>query len=340
MAFSRPEPLQRQLLAAGLATVLDTDDFGCWEAAVATTLGHHRSDLLGPSQPFAARFRLGQLGSFGILHLTGRGRVRLLREQRQGSVLWLPLRGMGQERINGGDWLAEPGTGLLVHPGDSLLGDTSEELEGLSILIPDTLAIRPAAAGTPLRAAGPLSQRVLASARQLAAAAAGRPAGAEHAADQFHQDLLRWSESQQQPAPRERITARRRRDMVEEARRWMGSRLPERFGLGELSAALQVSPRQLQYSFLEELGRSPMAEAKRLRLRRLRGLLLDPDEDSRSVAELMAASGLLASGATAADYRRWCGESPRSTRRLRQPGLPSTPNSTTRAITPPKTIKA
>ena len=143
MAFSRPEPLQRQLLAAGLATVLDTDDFGCWEAALATTLGHHRSDLLGPSEPFAARFRLGQLGSFGILHLTGRGRVRLLREQRQGSVLWLPLRGMGQERINGGDWLAEPGTGLLVHPGDSLLGDTSEELEGLSILIPDTLAIRP-----------------------------------------------------------------------------------------------------------------------------------------------------------------------------------------------------
>ena len=44
MAFSRPEPLHRQLLAAGLATVLDTDDFGCWEAAVATT-------LLSPSRP-------------------------------------------------------------------------------------------------------------------------------------------------------------------------------------------------------------------------------------------------------------------------------------------------
>lgn len=94
----------------------------------------------------------------------------------------------------------------------------------------------------------------------------------------------------------------------------MGDRLDQRFGVVELSGALEVSTRQLQYSFLQELGRSPMAEAKRLRLQQLRRLLLDREQDQRSIAELMVASGLIASGVTSADYRRWCGESPRRTR--------------------------
>jgi len=103
--------------------------------------------------------------------------------------------------------------------------------------------------------------------------------------------------------------------MVADARVWMEQRLAERFSLAELSAAMGRSPRQLQYSFLQEVGHSPMAEAKRLRLRRLRALLQDRAWSQRSVAELMAASGLIASGVTAADYRRWCGERPRDTRR-------------------------
>ena len=103
--------------------------------------------------------------------------------------------------------------------------------------------------------------------------------------------------------------------MVADARVWMEQRLAERFSLAELSAAMGRSPRQLQYSFLQEVGHSPMAEAKRLRLRRLRALLQDRAWSQRSVAELMAASGLIASGVTAADYRRWCGERLRDTRR-------------------------
>lgn len=316
---SRLAPAQHRSAIRGLATVLDTRDFACWEAAVASTLGHHRSHRLGASsEPFAARFQVGQLGSFGILHLVGRGRVQLLREQRQRGVLWLPLRGLSQERINGCDWLAEVGMGLLFRPGDSLVGETSEELEGLSILLPEGLELPPDPAASPLLAGGPPAQRLLASARQLAAAAAQQPPGAEHAADRFQHHLLAWQDWLQQPLPRERITARRRRELVEEARCWMAQRLAQRFAVGELSAALAVSPRQLQYSFQEEVGRTPMAEAKRLRLWQLRRLLLDPAEDGRSVAALMVASGLIASGVTSADYRRWCGESPRDTRRRRR----------------------
>jgi transcriptional regulator GlxA family with amidase domain len=64
-----------------------------------------------------------------------------------------------------------------------------------------------------------------------------------------------------------------------------------------------------------------MAEAKRMRLHRLRGLLLDRERNSCSVAEMMAASGLIASGVTSADYRLHFGESPRQTR-LRCNDLP------------------
>ncbi|MFM9047024.1 MAG: helix-turn-helix domain-containing protein [Cyanobium sp.] len=297
--------------------MLHTDDFGCWDAALATTLGHHRSVLLDARQPFEAHFRMGWLGPYGVMHLRGRGRLRLLREQCGHSVLWLPLRGLGEERINGSPWLAEPGNGLLFQPGDGMQGDTSEEIEGVSILIPGVLDPRPQHSGSPLLAEGPLVQRVLSCARQLATAAAQRPAGAEHAIDQFNDALGAWRDGQVEPPPRERITARRRREQVQQAREWMAARLSQRFTVAELGCALAVSPRQLQLSFLQELGRTPMAEAKRLRLQRLRRLLLDPGQDQRSIAELMAACSLIASGVTSADYRRWCGESPRRTRQRR-----------------------
>lgn len=315
LPFSCLRPaLRHQLQGEGLALQLDTDDFSGWEEAVASTLGHHRSDLLSPDEPFHARFRVGQIGGYKVLHLKGRGRVRLHREQHQQSVLWLPLRGMTLETINGEAWLAEPGTGLFFAPGDGMVGETSQELEGLSILMPANLLDRPEGPVGRLLSAGPLQQAILTRARQLAAAAAEQPPGAAHAADQLTDALQALTSWLDQPAKRERITLRRRRETVQRAREWMASRLEERFELVALSRAVEVSPRQLQYSFLEELGRSPMAEAKRLRLHRLRTLLLDPDQQQRPIAELMAAAGLIASGVTSADYRHWCGESPRQTR--------------------------
>lgn len=81
-----------------------------------------------------------------------------------------------------------------------------------------------------------------------------------------------------------------------------------------MAQAVGVSARTLQYAFLQELGCTPMAEAKRQRLQQLRSLLQDPEFRSRSIAELMTASGLLACGATAIDYRQRFGESPRHSR--------------------------
>jgi transcriptional regulator GlxA family with amidase domain len=155
-----------------------------------------------------------------------------------------------------------------------------------------------------------LQQRILSSARRMVGAAAEQAWGADHAADALTDALQGWRIGQDNPPSRERITARRRRLLVQLAREWMATRLQDRFTVTEVARAVEVSPRQLQYSFLEDLGRSPMAEAKRLRLRRLRALLLDPDQNPHSTA-----SGLVASGVTSADYRHWSGESPRQTRR-------------------------
>jgi transcriptional regulator GlxA family with amidase domain len=101
---------------------------------------------------------------------------------------------------------------------------------------------------------------------------------------------------------------------VGEAREWMRLHLHESIGIQQVAAAVAVSPRTLQYAFLTELGRTPMAELKRLRLRALRQLLQGPGQRHTSIADLMVRSGLLACGSTAAEYRRYCGESPHETR--------------------------
>ncbi len=41
-------PAGLQLQGAGSPTVLDSDDFGCWQACVISSPGHHRSQLISP----------------------------------------------------------------------------------------------------------------------------------------------------------------------------------------------------------------------------------------------------------------------------------------------------
>ena len=313
----KPRGLQE---APGLRTLLDTSDFGAWEAAVGQTLGHHRSRLLPGSPPFEARIRAGAVEEFPVLLLQGSGQLELLREQCDHGVLWLPLQGLSHERINGEEHVAEPGMGLLFRPGDQLQGLTSEAMQGVSILLPEPcLPPRAGQGGTrpgPLLQRGPAERRLIAAAWRLVESAAQPGAGAPFAAEALVDALQQWGEPLEPMASGERFSASRRRQTVNEACQWMEQHLGERFSIRQLGAALAVSVRSLQYSFQEELGCTPMAQAKRQRLRRLRLLLQDPDLALCSIAELMGAAGLLACGATAADYRQWCGESPRRTRQV------------------------
>ena len=308
-----PTSASQWLEAPALSTLLNSTDFGEWEAVVASTLGHHRSRLRHGSGPFEALIRGGVVEEFQVLLIQGQGRVELLREQCGHGVLWLPLQGLTQEIINGEEHLAEPGHALLFQPGDAMQGDTSEATAGISILIPERY-LRGTGSASPLLDRGAEQRRLINAARQLAEAAAWQPRGAQHSAVALVDALHGWCNPPPPGQQSERLSRRRRRDTVAQACHWMGAHLEERFGVVELSQALGVSPRTLQYAFQEELGHTPMAEAKRLRLRQLRELLLQPDLHQQSIAVLMEASGLLACGAIAADYRQWCGESPRQTR--------------------------
>jgi len=313
-----PKPLEltsaRLLESPGLHTLLCSDDFGEWDALVASTLGHHRSRLLPESGPFEAVIRGGAVDEFQVLLIQGCGQLELQREQCGHGVLWLPLQGLTQEFINGKEHLAEPGMGLLVQPGDVMQGCTSEARSGISILIPEH-HLHGFCAPSPLLDRGPFQRKLINAAYQLSESAAWQPRGAAHSAAVLMEALHQWCNPLQPRQQGDRLLAgRRRRDIVAEAYQWISIHLHERFSVVELSRAMGVSSRTLQYAFQEELGHTPMAEAKRMRFRQLRHLLLQPDLQQQSIAALMEASGLLACGKTAADYRHWCGESPRQTR--------------------------
>lgn len=258
----------------------------------------------------------GAVEEFAVLLLQGRGQVELLREQCGHGVLWLPLQGWSHERLNGEDRLAEQGMGLLFRPGDVMHGCTSETIAGVSILLPQDRLIGLDAC-SPLLCQGVADRRLITAALQLVETAAYPRPGASFAAEALVDALQVWSDRSSAAAVREQASAAHRSRLVAQACDWMEHHLAERFSVVDLSQALHVSARSLQYSFQAELGSTPMGQAKRLRLRRLHHLLQDDDLRSRSIAELMEASGLLACGVTASDYREWCGESPRQTRQRR-----------------------
>lgn len=300
---------------SGWQPLLHSGDFEAWEAVVAGSLGHHRSTLFPGAVPFGARIRTAAVQEFPLLLIQGSGQVELQREQCGHGVLWLPLQGWSHEVINGEEHLAEQGMGLLFRPGDLMRGVTSEQAAGVSILVPGPLLT----AQPPfprLLWRGGAARRLLTAAWQLVETAALQRPGAAFAAEALEDALQQWCQFTAYAAADGGIAAARRRRLVGEACLWMRDHLTERFSVVELAVVLNVSVRNLQYAFQAELGCTPMAQAKRLRLRQLRLLLQDRALRSRSIAELMEAAGLLACGVTAADYRAWCGETPRRTRQL------------------------
>ena len=112
-----PQKPQQLIDGPGLLPLLDTDDFGGWEAVAGNALGHHRSRLLPGAVPFEARMRSGMVEEFPVLEVQGRGQVELQREQCGHGVLRLSLQGLSHELINGEDHLAEPASALLFQEG-------------------------------------------------------------------------------------------------------------------------------------------------------------------------------------------------------------------------------
>jgi AraC-like DNA-binding protein len=322
-----------QPLIPAFKQLFRTDDFSQWEAGIKQNLGTHQSHLRSSSQPFHSCCHAATVGSLQILHLQGTGELELDRTQLDRGLLWLPLRGISEERINGRVVQATRGQAILIRPFDHLHGLTSAEMAGLSVVLPDSVFIQAEEGDTPLppgqagKAPEALlhsqhssDQGVIALAMQLSRAVARRdpnsPILASHLLDQLEQTL---STAPGLPSRRPSLGSRRRWELVQEASRWMEAHLREPFRIGDVAAALDTPKRTIQQAFAEELGRPPLAQAKLLRLHALRRRLQDPQQHNLGIATQMTACGLAASGETAQAYRAAFGERPNQTKRKGAP---------------------
>lgn len=169
--------------------MLSTRDFGEWDEATNRTLGDHRSRLIAQDQGFEAHYRLGWAGPLQVLHIRGRGQLELHRTQRSNVVLWLPLHGLCEEGINGSMHIAESGMALLFRPGDEMRGRSSQELEGISFVVPAPLL---PGGGPSLLQRGPRAREAIVQSLELARATAQGQPGLEHGAVSLVEALRAW----------------------------------------------------------------------------------------------------------------------------------------------------
>ena len=300
-----------------LTTLLKSQEFGEWEACMGARVGRHDTHLQSPASSFSARIEHGHAGGLDLLHLQGRGRLELERTQAERALLWIPLRGGIEERIKGQSWEAVPGEPLLFRPGDHLLGRTSEQIEGVSVLLPADHELTTAAG--PAGLAPAIGHRLTRQSVQLLRALRLGHLCPAAAAEALLLSLEQHFRNGQRAAQRGHRSQRRQWELAMEATGWMQTQLQRPFSIDELAAALNAPKRTIQAACLSCLGRPPLAQAKLLRLRALRRSLQEAEHNGLSVTALMQRQGLPASGSTAASYRHCFGETPSQTRQKANP---------------------
>jgi AraC-like DNA-binding protein len=309
--------------------LLHTKDFSEWEARIALNLGAHQSNLRSRPDTFHACCHLAHVGPLQLLHLHGKGELELDRTQMGGGLLWVPLKGVTEERINGSVVQATKGQAILMRPLDHLYGLTSTEMKGISVILPikflegihseSNLSSSGSSRwpGNPLLRSdhGP-DQAVIKLTRQLSRAVArcdpSSTIFASQLLDQLEHSIITSATSA--TSRQQSLGARRRWKVVRETTEWMKAHTKEPFRIGDVAAALNTPTRTIQKAFADELGRSPLAQAKLLRLHALRRSLQDPQQKNLRIATQMLSCGLPASGETAQAYRSYFGERPNETK--------------------------
>jgi AraC family ethanolamine operon transcriptional activator len=104
------------------------------------------------------------------------------------------------------------------------------------------------------------------------------------------------------------------RTAVERAREYIHGQLAEPLPLSELCRHAHVQARSLEYGFREITGLSPISYIRSLRLNAVRRRLSRTDTAEHSISEIALDHGFWHLSQFAADYRKFFGETPTSTR--------------------------
>ena len=101
---------------------------------------------------------------------------------------------------------------------------------------------------------------------------------------------------------------------VRRAQDFLHSHVAEPLSLADICEQLGVSARALQTAFKQDIGQTPMAYLREIRLDCVRQALLEPEQPARAIVSQVAAQyGFLHLGHFAAHYRRRFGELPHQT---------------------------
>jgi AraC family transcriptional regulator, ethanolamine operon transcriptional activator len=144
--------------------------------------------------------------------------------------------------------------------------------------------------------------------------AMGRPDIRASLADQFVMAMADFGSERADAERPPRDVRVQQRIAVERAREYIRGKLAEPLPLSELCRYAHVQARSLEYGFREITGLSPIAYVKSLRLNAVRRDLSRTDAADHSISEIALDHGFWHLSQFAADYRKFFGETPTSTR--------------------------
>jgi hypothetical protein len=198
-----------------------------WSDHLTATIGHHSSTPLSPEIPFSATMKVFEWDEVSVVQLSGSSSIRLHRHQPDDRVvIWLPVEGWVQERVNGEMRCAEPGTAMVFLPGDELVGETSRSLCGTSLILPRSrfgnldswkdCANRHISEGSE-------AISLLECAHELAEAFISDSSAKQHLVKALADQLLYWRICQYPHPEDNSYRPSERRAVIASAREWMGA---------------------------------------------------------------------------------------------------------------------
>jgi AraC-like DNA-binding protein len=237
-------------------------------------------------------------------------------------VLWIPFRGSNLERVNGVEVVAEPGDALLFRPGDVMVGTSAEHCKGLSVVLPESLwrcieplspPVRPRQP-TLLKRGTPMGKALVAQALELYGATRNGDQARHQLAVDLQDNLKDLLAPSDPAAPLITIPTARRLELIEAADQWMSEHLASAFSSEEIASGVGVHLRTLQRAYQQERQRTPLEQARLLRLHAARRTLQGKGgAKSATVQACLEEAGLPASGRTANLYKTFFAETPRQT---------------------------